>query len=157
MVSNLTFAVLGTTLVVAAGGLGIGTANTLLSDQPGTPLELLGDALTYLPAALAVAGLTTLLVGWVARGAGAAWAAVAVWCCVHVRRGCGLFVVAAAGDRVLVIDNTDIEPKSTAGRQVGGTDPTEQRPSPPRTLSRGIPPTTGGQQAAGEHSRASST
>ena len=68
----------GCVLVVAAGGLGVGLAHGIVSDDLGVVVDLLGYSLLYLPALLALAGLAVLLFGWAPRFGAAAWAAVAV-------------------------------------------------------------------------------
>lgn len=65
---------LGTASVMAAGGLGLGLAHAAVTADPTQVLKLLGYALSFLPAVLVVAGIATLLLGWVPRASLAAWA-----------------------------------------------------------------------------------
>lgn len=77
MAAHLAVTLCGTTVVVAAGGLGVGAANTIVSDQSGSPADMVIHALTYLPAAFALTAVAVALIGWAPRVAPAAWAAAA--------------------------------------------------------------------------------
>lgn len=72
----VTFA--GTSVVVGAAGLGVGLAHGLVTDDLDAVPELLGYALVYLPAVLALAAFAVLLFGWTPRLAPVAWAALAL-------------------------------------------------------------------------------
>ncbi|MGH2444670.1 MAG: ABC transporter permease [Candidatus Limnocylindria bacterium] len=78
LLENLVVTLAGSVLVVAAGGAGIGLAYGLIADDLGSVGTMLGNALAYVPAALVLAGLAVLLLGWLPRFAAAAWAAVAI-------------------------------------------------------------------------------
>jgi ABC-2 type transport system permease protein len=67
----------GTVVVVAAGGLGFGLAYAATSGDAGQVPRLLVASLVYVPAALVLAGLAALLLGWAPRAAMAVWAAMA--------------------------------------------------------------------------------
>ncbi len=68
----------GTAVILLAGGLGTGIADTLVSDQPASVLWLTGLALVQLPAALVLASVAVLLTGWLPRLVQLAWAGLAV-------------------------------------------------------------------------------
>jgi ABC-2 type transport system permease protein len=78
LVAGLGVTVLGTVAVVAAGGLGLGLAHAVVTDDASAVPELVGQTLLYVPAVLSLAALAVLLVGWLPRLAVAAWAALAV-------------------------------------------------------------------------------
>ncbi len=78
LLSGVLVTMAGSVLVVAAGGLGVGLAHGIVSDDLGVVVDLLGYSLVYLPAVLALAGLAVLLFGWAPRAGGVAWAALAV-------------------------------------------------------------------------------
>jgi ABC-2 type transport system permease protein len=71
----------GTVLVLAAGGLGLGAAHAVVRGDAAEVPRLVLAALAYTPAALTLAGLGVLLVGWAPRAAPALWAALG-WCVV---------------------------------------------------------------------------
>jgi len=78
MLGSLLVTLIGSTLVVAAGGVGVGLAYGLVSGDLAAVPQMLGYALVYLPALLVLAASAVLLVGWLPRLASAAWAGVAV-------------------------------------------------------------------------------
>jgi ABC-2 type transport system permease protein len=69
---------LGTALVVGAGGLGIGVAYAVTSENVAEVWRMTGLSLAYLPGVLVVASVAVLLMGWSPRFSGAAWGLVAV-------------------------------------------------------------------------------
>jgi ABC-2 type transport system permease protein len=75
---HLSVAVLGSALVVAIAGVGVGAGYALATGDPADVARLTGAALVNVPAVLVVVGLAVALVGLVPRAAGAAWAALAV-------------------------------------------------------------------------------
>lgn len=76
-VGGLLVTAAGTVVVIAAGGLGFALAYAIASGDPSQLPRLLGTALVYTPAALALAGLAALLIGWAPRAAVAVWAVMA--------------------------------------------------------------------------------
>jgi ABC-2 type transport system permease protein len=76
--SHLAVALGGTTVVLAAGGLGTGVAHALATGDAGQATRVLGAALAYVPAVWVVVGLATALFGLVPRAVLAAWAVLAV-------------------------------------------------------------------------------
>jgi ABC-2 type transport system permease protein len=77
-VGSLTVTLVGSLLVIAAGGLGAGLAHAITTGDAGQLPRLLLVSLIYAPAALVLAGTVVLLFGWLPRLALAAWAALAV-------------------------------------------------------------------------------
>lgn len=74
---HLTFALLGTALLLAVAGVAGGLAyGAQAGDVGGQVGRLLGAALVQLPAAWVVAGLATALIGFVPRLSSLAWAAL---------------------------------------------------------------------------------
>ncbi|MEV2268298.1 ABC transporter permease [Nonomuraea africana] len=74
---HLALALAGTTLILAAGGLGAGLAHGLrVGDVSGQLPRLLAAALAQAPAAWVLAGLAMLLFGALPRLTGLAWAAL---------------------------------------------------------------------------------
>jgi ABC-2 type transport system permease protein len=69
---------LGTTAVVAAGGFGVGLTYAVTTRDASQVWRMTGYSLAYLPAVLVLTAVAVLLVGWLPRAAGAAWAALAV-------------------------------------------------------------------------------
>jgi ABC-2 type transport system permease protein len=69
---------LGTALVVAAGGLGIGVAYAVTSENVAEVWRMTGLSLAYVPGVLVVASVAVLLMGWLPRFSGVAWGLVAV-------------------------------------------------------------------------------
>jgi ABC-2 type transport system permease protein len=75
--SHLTVAAAGSTLVLAAAGLGQGIAYALTVSDAGQVPRMLGVALSYLPAVLLPAAVAVLSIGWLPRSAAViAWAVV---------------------------------------------------------------------------------
>jgi ABC-2 type transport system permease protein len=75
---NLAVTVVGTLVVLAAGGLGLGLARSADVGDSAEIGRLTGAALVAAPAALVLAALAVLLWGWVGRLALLAWAGLAV-------------------------------------------------------------------------------
>lgn len=73
LLGSLVVTLLGTTVVVAVGGLGVGISYALTEGGPGDIGGMVGYALAYLPATLCLAALAVLLTGWAPRAAGATW------------------------------------------------------------------------------------
>ena len=78
LLGNLLVTLVGTTLVVGSGGLGVGVAYAATSQNVAEVWRLTGYAMAYLPAVLVIAAVAVLLFGWVPRASGAAWALVAI-------------------------------------------------------------------------------
>jgi len=78
MVAALLVTLLGTTLVVGAGGLGIGIAYAVTSENLAEVARMTGLSLVYLPGVLVIAATAVLLMGWLPRLSSAAWGVVAV-------------------------------------------------------------------------------
>lgn len=76
LLGSLVVTLAGTVLLLVVCGLGLGLAYGLVVSDAGAPLRFAGLILVYVPAALALAALTVLLVGWVPRRAALVWAAV---------------------------------------------------------------------------------
>jgi ABC-2 type transport system permease protein len=74
---GLTVAVVGTVLLLVAGGLGLGLAYGLVAGDPGQAPRLAVLELFYVPAVLSLAGLAVLLDGWRPEWVGVAWAGLA--------------------------------------------------------------------------------
>ncbi|MGZ8736815.1 MAG: ABC transporter permease [Nocardioides sp.] len=75
---SLAITLVGTTLVVALGGLGVGVSYAATSGDNGAVWRMTGFALAYLPATLLLAALTVLVVGWRPRASGAGWGVLAL-------------------------------------------------------------------------------
>jgi ABC-2 type transport system permease protein len=67
LASYLTIAVVGSTLVLVATGLGEGLAFGLTTSDPGQIPRLVGVALTYGPAVWTIVAVTALVFGWLPR------------------------------------------------------------------------------------------
>lgn len=78
LLAGLLVTTVGSVVVVAAGGLGLGLAHAVVTDDLTVVPQLLGQSLVYLPAVLLLAALAVLLLGWLPRFAVATWAAVAI-------------------------------------------------------------------------------
>lgn len=74
---SLMVTLVGSVLVMAAGGVGLGLGLALASGDTGQILLLTGAALTYLPAVLILGAVAVLLFGWFRRAATVAWVALA--------------------------------------------------------------------------------
>jgi len=96
-VGSLLVTLLGTVLVLGAGGFGAGLAHAVATGDAGQLPRLLLSALTYLPAALVLAGVAVLLTGWAPRLTLASWA-VLTGCFVIGWLGGLLDVPAAVAD-----------------------------------------------------------
>jgi ABC-2 type transport system permease protein len=75
---SLGVTLVGTTLVVGLGGLGVGVSYAATSGDGGAVWRMTGYALAYLPATLLLAALTVLAVGWRPRASGAGWGLLAL-------------------------------------------------------------------------------
>lgn len=71
--SHLVVAVVGTTVVMASAGLGLGTAYAIVSNDAAQVVRMVGAALVVVPAVLVVAGGAVALFGILPRLALAAW------------------------------------------------------------------------------------
>jgi polyether ionophore transport system permease protein len=78
LLGSLLVTALGTVGLLLASGLGMGLAYGLVAHDAEQPFRLAGLALEYAPAALALAGLAVLLVGWLPRAVSIAWAVLAL-------------------------------------------------------------------------------
>ena len=78
LLESLVVTLVGSAVVVGAGGFGVGFAFALVSGDASAVIAMTGYSLVYLPAVLVVTALAVLLVGWAPRAAPAAWGAVAV-------------------------------------------------------------------------------
>jgi ABC-2 type transport system permease protein len=78
MLSGLLVTLVGTVLVVAAGGLGVGIAHGTVTGDAGQVGRMLGYSLTYLPAVLVLSAVAAVLFGWLPRLVAVAWAVLAV-------------------------------------------------------------------------------
>jgi ABC-2 type transport system permease protein len=77
LVAALGVTVLGSAVVVASGGLGVGVAHALVTGDGSEAARMTGSAAVYLPAVLVLAALAAVLVGWAPRAVGLAWLALA--------------------------------------------------------------------------------
>lgn len=73
MLSSLLVTGLGSVLVLAASGLGMGLAYGVVVSDPGQALRMAALALVYAPAVLSLAGVAALLVGCAPTWSKAAW------------------------------------------------------------------------------------
>ena len=73
MMSQVGVTVVGTAVVLGAGGLGLGVADALVAGDRGAVGRFTWQTLTWLPAVLVLAGLTRLLHGLAPRLAGLGW------------------------------------------------------------------------------------
>ncbi len=73
LLSQAGVTVVGTALVLGAGGLGLGVADALVAGDGGAVGRFAWQTLTWLPAVLVLAGLTWLLYGLVPRAAALGW------------------------------------------------------------------------------------
>lgn len=78
LLGSLLVTLVGTTVVVAAGGFGVGLSYAGTTKEVSEIWRMTAYSLAYLPAVLVLVAVAVLLVGWVPRVAGAAWAALAV-------------------------------------------------------------------------------
>ena len=74
---SLAVTLLGTLLVLALVGLGVGLMHALVSGDGGVVGPLLGGALAQAPAVLTVGACAVLILGWLPRWAALAWAVFA--------------------------------------------------------------------------------
>lgn len=75
--SHLVMAGVGSVVVMAAGGFGMGLAHAMASDDWSEVLRVAGAAVAHVPALWVLVGVATMLFGWVPRAAMLAWLAVA--------------------------------------------------------------------------------
>ena len=75
--SHLVVAVVGSTVIVAAGGLGAGIAYALVAGEPSEVTRMVGASLVTVPGVLVLTGFTMALFGLAPRASLAAWAALA--------------------------------------------------------------------------------
>ncbi len=75
---SLAVTLAGSTLVVASGGLGVGLAYALVTDDVAAVWRLTGYVLVYLPAVLALVALALVLLGWAPRTTAVVWVALAM-------------------------------------------------------------------------------
>lgn len=78
LLGTLAVTAVGTVVVLACGGLGLGLSYGVTVSDPGQAVRFAGLLLVYAPAVLAMAALAVLLLGWRPAGASVAWAALAV-------------------------------------------------------------------------------
>lgn len=74
VVSHLLVAFVGSALVVAAAGLGMGLADAMVGGDAGQVLRLAGASLAHVPALWVLVGVAIALFGWRPRAVAAAWA-----------------------------------------------------------------------------------
>ncbi len=79
MLGSLGATVLGSALVLVAGGGGLGASYGLSVGDPGEAFRLAAQQLVYLPAVLLLAALAALLHGWAPRWGKVVWVVLAVW------------------------------------------------------------------------------
>lgn len=79
LLGSLAVTVVGTLLLLLVGGVGMGLAYGVVASDAVQPLRLAALSLVYAPAALSVAALGVLLVGWAPRAVAVAWAVLAVF------------------------------------------------------------------------------
>ncbi len=77
LLGALLVTLVGTVLVVAAGGFGVGLAYAMTAGSATDIATLTGYAVVYLPPVLVLGAIVVLLVGWLPRSATAAWGGVA--------------------------------------------------------------------------------
>jgi ABC-2 type transport system permease protein len=78
LASHLTVAFLGSALVLAAGGFGLGLAHAAVTGNGGALAPRVADALAYVPAVWVLIGLAVALFGLAPRAVGATWAMLAI-------------------------------------------------------------------------------
>lgn len=78
LLGSLLVTLLGTAIVVGLGGLGVGLSYAMTAGESADIFRMTGYALAYLPGPLLVAAIAVLLIGWLPRASGVAWAALAV-------------------------------------------------------------------------------
>lgn len=76
--SHLSVAVVGSAVLLAAAGLGLGVAHAVLTGDGSQVGRLTAAALVYAPAVWTLVGLVAALFGLLPRAVGAAWAALAL-------------------------------------------------------------------------------
>lgn len=76
--SHLVVAIIGSTVIVVAGGVGTGVAYALVADDPDQVARIVGGALVTVPGVLVFVGLAMVLIGFWPRAALGAWGALAV-------------------------------------------------------------------------------
>ena len=78
LLGSLLVTLAGTTVVVAAGGFGVGLSYSATTGDAAEVWRMTGYSLAYLPAVLVLVGVAVLLTGWLPRASGFTWAALAV-------------------------------------------------------------------------------
>lgn len=78
LAGSLLVTLVGSVVVVAAGGVGVGLTYAALRGSGSDIWRMTGYSLAYLPPVLLLAAVAVLLVGWAPRASGAAWALVAI-------------------------------------------------------------------------------
>jgi len=78
MLHWLLVTLMGSVVLVAAGGLGMAVADAVVRGDASEVPRLVAVSLGYLPGVLVLASLGALLTGWLPRGAAFAWLGVAV-------------------------------------------------------------------------------
>ena len=76
LLGSLVVVLVGAVLLLLLSGLGMGLAYGLVSADPSQPLRLASVSLVYVPATVVLAALAVLLIGWLPRATGIAWAAL---------------------------------------------------------------------------------
>lgn len=71
---SLLVTLLGTTAVVASGGLGVGISYAATTGRPSEVWRMTAYSLVHLPAVLVLVAAAVLLLGWAPRASGAVWA-----------------------------------------------------------------------------------
>lgn len=82
--SHLAVAAIGTILIVAAGGVGLGASYAIVSDDAGQVLRLTGVALVTVPAVFVVAATAVALFGASPRLTPVAWVGLGLVVCVEL-------------------------------------------------------------------------
>jgi ABC-2 type transport system permease protein len=76
LVGSLVVTLVGAVLLLFLSGLGMGLAYGLVISDASQPLRLAVESLVYVPATVVLAALAVLLIGWLPRATGVAWAAM---------------------------------------------------------------------------------
>jgi ABC-2 type transport system permease protein len=76
LLGSLVVTVAGAALLLFLSGLGMGLAYGLVISDASQPLRLALDTLVYVPATVVLAAVAVLLIGWLPRATGVAWAAL---------------------------------------------------------------------------------
>ena len=76
VLGTLTVTVMGTVVVLAAGGFGMGLTYAMTIDDPGQISRMTVASLAHVPAALVLAGIPALCHGWSSRATALGWSAL---------------------------------------------------------------------------------